>query len=233
MMRKKRRLQKLTAAVIIAGMCLGTVSGCSSGTESEEDAVTLKEQKEEQPSAQMSAEEAEASGNVAEQVQAPEMYQTQVSGELVTITADAELIIPDVPGIKLKKVTARTFTQEDYDAVSRVLLGGEKLWEIDYEAMQESHGMFREQIDERIEELEKKITQDGLDGDATYNSKGITLNQELEELKALREYAVSEKEAEERGLILEVPAVVSYDEALSESRENELYGFVTANGQDY
>ena len=233
MIRKKRRVQKLTAAVIAAGLCLGTVSGCSSGAESEEDAVTLKEQDGEQASMQMNEEEAEASGNVAEQVQAPEIYQAQVSSEAVTITADAAIVIPDVPGIKLKKVTARTFTQEDYDAVNRVLLGGEKLWEIDYEAMQESHGMFQAQIDERIEELEKKIAQDGVDGDAIYNSKGITLNQELEELKALREYAVSEKEAEERGLILEIPAVVTYNEALSGTGENELYGFVTVNGQDY
>ena len=126
MIRKNHKLQKLTAAVMIAGMCLGTVSGCSSGTESEEDAVTLKEQDVVQPSAQMSEEEAEASGNVAEQVQAPEIYQTQVSGDAVTITADAVVTIPDVPGIKLKKVAARTFTQEDYDAVNRVLLGGEK-----------------------------------------------------------------------------------------------------------
>ena len=233
MIRKNHKLQKLTAAVMIAGMCLGTVSGCSSGTESEEDAVTLKEQDVVQPSVQMSEEEAEASGNVAEQVQAPEIYQTQVSGDAVTITADAVVTIPDVPGIKLKKVAARTFTQEDYDAVNRVLLGGEKLWEIDYEAMQESQGMFREQIDERIEELEKKTMQDGVNGDAIYNSKGITLNQELEELKALREYAVSEKEAEERGLLLEIPAIVTYDEALSEAGENDLYGFVTVNGQNY
>ena len=121
MMRKNRKLQKLTAAVIVTGLCLGTVLGCSSGTESEEDAVTLKEQNGEQPPAQMSAEGAESSGNVAEQVQAPEIYQTQVSGETVTITADAALIIPDVPGIKLKKVTARTFTQEDYDAAPCLL----------------------------------------------------------------------------------------------------------------
>ena len=233
MIRKNRKLQKLTAAVIVAGMCLGTVLGCSGGVESEEDAVTLKEQGGEQASAQMSEEEAAVSGNVAEQVQAPEVYQTQVSGEAVTITADAALVIPDVPGIKLKRVTPRTFTQEDYDVISRVLLGGGKLWEIDYEAMQESQGMFREEIDERIEKLEKRITQEGVNDDATYNSKGNIWNQELEKLKELREYAVSKEEAEERGLILEVPAIVSNDEALSETGENELYGFVTVNGQDY
>lgn len=233
MIRKNRKLLKLTIAVIIAGICLGTVSGCGSGAVSGEDAVTLKEQNGEQPSVQMSAEEAETSGNVAKQVQAPEIYQAEVSGDAVTITADAALIIPDVPGIKLKKVTARTFTQEDYDAVNSALLGGGKLWNRDFEAMQGSQGMFREEIDERIEKLEKRIMQEGMDGDAAYNGKGIIWNQALEELKELREYAFSKKEAEERGLLLEIPAIVSYDKSLSETGENELYGFVTVNGQDY
>ncbi|MDE7133577.1 MAG: hypothetical protein K2O65_17595 [Lachnospiraceae bacterium] len=230
---KNRKLQKLTAVVIVAGMCLGTISGCGSGADSQEDAVTLKEQNGEQPPVQVSTEETAVSGNVAEQVQAPEIYQTQVTGDAVTITADAAVIIPDVPGIKLKKVTARTFTQEDYDAINRVLLGGGKLWERNLEAMQESQGMFREEIDERIAKLEKRIAQEGVNSDATYNSKGIIWNQELEKLKTLREYAVSKEEAEESGLIMEIPAIVSYDEALSETGENELYGLVTVNGQDY
>lgn len=233
MIRKNCKLQKLTALVIAAGMCLGTVSGCGSDAEFQEDAVTLKEQNGEQSPVQVSTEEAVVSGNVAEQVKAPKTYQTQVTGAAVTITADAELIIPDVPGIKLKKVTARTFTQEDYDAVNRVLLGGGKLWERDLEAMQQSQGMFREEIDERIEKLEKRITQEGVNDDATFNSKGNIWNQELEKLKTLREYAVSKEEAEEKGLILEIPPIVTYDEALSETGVNELYGLVTVNGQDY
>ena len=239
-MSEKKKLKKIAAPVLAAGLCLLTVSGCS-GAETQEEVITLKEQDDGQTSGQMAANGAPnevlngaaTSENVAEQVQAPEVYQAQVTGDAVSIKADAEVTIPDVPGIKLKKVTARTFTQEDYDAVNRVLLGGEKLWDIDYEAMKESHGMFREQIDKRIEELEKKITQDGLDGDATYNEKGITLNEQLKEYKSLREYAFSEKEAEERGLILEVPAIVSYDEALSENMENSLAGNVTVDGQDY
>lgn len=233
MMRKNHMLKKTAAAVLTVSICLGTVSGCGSGAESQEDAVSLKEQNGEQTTGQMTANGAATSENVVEQVQAPEIYQAKVTGDAVTITADAVIIIPDVPGIKLKKVTARTFTQEDYDAVNRVLLGSETLWDIDYEAMKESHGMFREQIDERIMELEKKIAQDGLDGDTTYNSKGITLNEQIEEYKSLREYAISEKEAEERGLILEIPAIVTYDEALSETNENSLFGNVTVDGQDY
>ena len=49
MMRKNRKLQKLTVAVIIAGMCLGTVSGCGRGAEFQEDAGRLKEQSGERP----------------------------------------------------------------------------------------------------------------------------------------------------------------------------------------
>ena len=233
MMRKNHMLKKMAAAVLAAGMCLGTVSGCGKDTEPQEEAVTLKEQDGEQTSEQMTANGAATSENVAEQVQAPEKYQAEVTGDAVTITIDAEVIVPDVPGIKLKKVTARTFTQEDYDAVNSVLLEGEKLWDRDFEAMQESHGFFKEELDERIAELEEKIAQDGLNGDATYNSKGITLNEQIEEYKSLGEYAVSEEEAVANGWIKEIPAIVTYDEALSETRENELYGFVTVDGQDY
>ena len=232
-MRKNHMLKKTAAAFLAAGMCLGTVSGCGKGAESQEDAVALKEQNGEQSSGQMTANGAATSENVAEQVQAPEIYQAKVNGDAVTITIDAVVTIPDVPGIKLKKVTARTFTQEDYDAVNSALLEGERLWDRDFEAMQECHGFFREELDERIAELEEKITQDGLDGDSTYNSKGITLNEQIEEYKSLREHAVSEEEAVANGWIKEIPAIVTYDEALSETRENELYGFVTVNGQDY
>ena len=109
MMRKNHKLQKLTILVIMTGLCLGTVSGCSSGADSQEDAVSLKDQNGEQLPAQVSTGETEVSGNVAEQVQAPEIYQTQVAGDAVTITADAALIIPDVQGIKLKKSNSAHF----------------------------------------------------------------------------------------------------------------------------
>lgn len=163
MMGRKRNFKKITS-VLAAGMCLLAISGCSDAVETQEELVTLKEQDGEQGTGQMTAEEAAVFGNVAEQVQAPEIYQAEVSGDAVSVTIDADISIPDVPGIRLKKVTARTFTQEDYDAVDRVLLGGGKLCD-----------------------------QDGK----------------------------------------EISAAVTYDEALSGARENELYGYVMAEGQGY
>lgn len=130
MMGRKRNFKKITS-VLAAGMCLLVVSGCSDAVETQEELVTLKEQDGGQGTGQMSAEEAAVFGNVAEHVQAPEIYQTEVSGDAVSVTIDADISIPDVPGIRLKKVTARTFTQEDYDAVDRVLLGGGKLCDQD------------------------------------------------------------------------------------------------------
>ncbi len=164
MMRKRCKLKKMAAVVLAAGMCLITVSGCSGDVETQEEVVTVKEQDEELIAGQMTPEEAAASGNVVEQVQSPEIYRTEVSGAAVRVKVDAVITIPDVPGIKLKKVTGRTFTQEDYDMVSRGLLGGGKLWNGDHE---------------------------------------------------------------------EIPAIVTYDEALSGTGENELYGYVTVNEQDY
>lgn len=122
---KKNEICKLKKAVaLMVGLCLLTLSGCSSA-EPQEEVVVIKKQDEELVSGQMMTEDEAASGNVAEQVQAPEIYQVELSSDVVTVKADAEVTIPDVQGIKLKKVTARTFTQEDYDAVNRVLLGGE------------------------------------------------------------------------------------------------------------
>ena len=116
-----------------------------------------------------------SAGAVAEQVQAPEVYRTEVSSDTVRLTAEAEVVIPDVAGIKTKKVIPRVFTQEDYDAVNRVLLDSGTLWE----------------------------------------------------------YQWNEALPPKEWPVVELPAIVSYDEALSEARENELYGNVTVDGQTY
>ena len=133
-MKKKHFLKKMAVTVLTAGMCVLTVSGCGSA-EPQEEVIVVKEQNDELMSEQTMEGDEIASGNVAEQVQAPEIYQMEISSDLVTVKADAVVTIPDVPGIKLKKVTARTFTQEDYDAVNRVLLGGGGSLDIDNEVL--------------------------------------------------------------------------------------------------
>lgn len=133
-MREICKLKKAAAVVLAAGLCISAVLGCGSA-ESQEEVVVVKKPDEELMSGQMMAGDEMASGNVAEQVQAPEIYRVELSSDVVTVKADAVVTIPDVLGIKLKKVTARTFTQEDYDAVNRVLLGGGETLDIDSEAL--------------------------------------------------------------------------------------------------
>lgn len=133
-MKKNHFLKKMAVTVLTAGMCVLAVPGCGSA-EPQEEVVVVKEQNDELMLGQTTAGDEIESGNVAGQVQAPEIYQMEISGDAVTVKADAVVTIPDVPGIKLKKVTARTFTQEDYDAVNRVLLGGEGAIDIDNEAL--------------------------------------------------------------------------------------------------
>ncbi|MBD5494114.1 MAG: hypothetical protein HDR12_06980 [Lachnospiraceae bacterium] len=133
-MRANHNLKKMAADILAAGLCVLAMSGCSSA-EPQEEVVVVKEQNEEFASGQTMTEEEAVSGNVAEQVQAPEFYQAELSSDVVTVKADAVVTIPDVPGIKLKKVTARTFTPEDYDVINRVLLGGEGSLNIDNEAL--------------------------------------------------------------------------------------------------
>ena len=105
-------------------------------------------------------------GNVASQVQAPERYQTELSVDGVHLMADAQMVIPDVSGIKTKTVMSRVFTQEDYDAVNRVLLGGSPLWERDYAAMEASNGFTVGELEERIAQLKAERDVNGVDGDA-------------------------------------------------------------------
>lgn len=74
---KKReifKLKKAVAAILAAGLCLLTVSGCSSA-ESQEEVVVVKKPNEELMSEQMMTEDEGESDNVAEQVQAPESNQ--------------------------------------------------------------------------------------------------------------------------------------------------------------
>lgn len=228
-MKNRKKAAALWAAACVSAVLSG---GCGNNAENGEQVVAPREQEAGQMTVVSDTRADTASGNVAGQVRAPERYQAQVSSDTVSLTADAAVIIPDVKGIKTKKVTARVFTQADYDAVNRALLGGEKLWERDYAMLRESHGFYKEELDEKIAKLELELA-NGVDADAPYGGKPVSLKQQIAELKALREKAPTEEEAVSRGAIKEVPAVVAYDAALSATGENELYGNATVNGQDY
>ncbi len=174
-MKITKKRESAVAMLIAAGISVTMLNGCGSDIQTQEEVVVSKEQENGQMTVVSDTRINASSGAVAEQVQAPEIYRAEASSDTVRLTAEAEVVIPDVPGIKTKKVTPRVFTQEDYDAVNRVLLGGGTLWERQFS------------------------------GELPY----------------------------EEWSVVELPAIVSYDEALSEARKNELYGNVTVNGQNY
>ena len=189
MIRKKRG--KASFYLTAMGICAVMFSGCGNSVQTEEKLVIPKtEEMEEQTGIEEGSVEPfgdgqngqvrEPADNVAAQVQAPEWYQMEIQDGNIVLRADAEVEIPDVPGIKTKKVEARFFAQEDYDTVNAVLLDGGKLWDRDYEAMSETQGFTVEELNKRIEMLEAEKA-NGVDGDAPYGDTDRTLNQRLEE----------------------------------------------------
>lgn len=68
----------------------------------------------------------------------------------------ARVVVPEADGFRLKTVTSRIFTQEDYDAVNRVLLQGGKLWDRVVDENDPAHGFTKSEIEERIRILKEE-----------------------------------------------------------------------------
>ncbi|MDE6881854.1 MAG: hypothetical protein K2P48_01925 [Lachnospiraceae bacterium] len=223
---KDSRKRGSVAAVAAAlGLCGCMLAGCGDALQTEEELVIPAKQTEEETGT--TGEQAAApAGSVAAQVQAPVRYQWEGTSDKVSVTADATVVVPDVEGIRTKKVTGRAFTQEDYDRVSQTLLGGSKLWERDIEAMA-GCGFTAEELENMAKQLEAE-KENGVKGDQPYAGKAETLD---EQIVYYRELA---KEAPREAVLRDVQAVVVYDASLPEGAEaNWLSGRATVDGRDY
>ena len=152
-MRKKREGRKQPVsklALLGSAMCALSLalSGCQNSAQTEEEIVIPKQENEEAKvppeGTEMEGEMQEVAagaveGAIAEQVQAPESYQWEGGDEVVSVKVDAPVILPEGEGFKTWKVSSRAFTQEDYDKVSAVLLGGAALWNRDEELMAKAY----------------------------------------------------------------------------------------------
>lgn len=67
---------------------------------------------------------AESEGSLADQVQAPERYQCDKDINGYHLMANARVIVPDVEGIKLKKIRSKRFGTDDMKALQEALFGG-------------------------------------------------------------------------------------------------------------
>ncbi|MDO5426182.1 MAG: DUF6034 family protein, partial [Eubacteriales bacterium] len=130
-----------------------------------------------------------AENSVREQVSAPEHVENEQVGAGVTLNADVE--VPEVSGIQMKKVQWRDITNEDLELYQEVLFEGEPLCvSTDLYSM----GLLtKEDIAQQIEELWKKY-EGSLDEDE--------ILQEIQDLDALYETAPDTLETEE--VLLEI-----------------------------
>lgn len=251
-MKKVKKSFALTAIGMAAALSL---SGCSDSMQTTEQLVTPKEvEQETEEDHQGSSQDTENSDTavsdnemtfgketgIADQVQAPERYQADFFNDAIHVHVDAKVVIPMTAGFKLYKVTGRPFTQEDYDAVSHVLLKDASLWERDYEALEASNGAIKSEIETRIALLEEEAAAKG--------EETLTKAKEKTYAELIAEWEEMLNAAPEEAPIVEVEAVVPHtdywisddvsekekDTLLQEVFEtNLLNGNATVDGEDY
>lgn len=114
-------------------------------------------------------------GNIAEQVQAPDAFELQFSDESgkIEVEVKARVVVPEADGFRLKTVTSRIFTQEDYDAVNRVLLQGGKLWDRVVDENDPAHGFTKSEIEERIRILKEEKESGGILCGSVWRREGL------------------------------------------------------------
>ena len=111
--------------VLAMALTVGLMAGCGAGEEPQ----VLGEKQEttafgESNSGQEDdgTDAAEKTGvSVKEQVQAPERYQSEMSGDNVALSADAPVLVPEVEQAALKRARAANFTEEEFRQVEKVL----------------------------------------------------------------------------------------------------------------
>ena len=231
-MSKKRWI----AAAAIMSMVLTVPIGCqgtSAGSESpsmgskdssQEDLVVPKNQESTVPA------QTAKGGNIAEQVQAPDAFELQFSDESgkIEVEVKARVVVPEADGFRLKTVTSRIFTQEDYDAVNRVLLQGGKLWDRVVDENDPAHGFTKSEIEERIRILKEEKES----GESYVDQYGDGKDYD----KKIAEFEAMLEAAPETARIKEIEPKVRFDSKAEENGDpdnNMLMGYVTMDGKDY
>ena len=228
--------KRWVAAAAIMSMVLTVPIGCqgtSAGSEnpsagskdsSQEDLVVPKNQESTVPA------QTAKGGNIAEQVQAPDAFELQFSDESgkIEVEVKARVVVPEADGFRLKTVTSRIFTQEDYDAVNQVLLQGGKLWDRVVDENDPAHGFTKSEIEERIRILKEEKES----GESYVDQYGDGKDYD----KKIAEFEAMLEAAPETARIKEIEPKVRFDSKAEENGDpdnNMLMGYVTMDGKDY
>ena len=219
---KRKVLSILSCCVAVS------ITGCGDSMTTQEQIVTPKETMVSDSTVVEDTSTAiTVTNGIREQVQAPEHYTCDISEGNITVMADADFVIPEAEGFKSYKVTPRIFNQEDYDVVSQALLDGVPLWSRDYEAMAESHGFIKAELEERIAELKEEKAS----GFTKYlDGKPMDYDARIAEFEELL------KHAPEEPIIYDVAPVVPDSESVGgnpKGGKGYLNASATVRGEDY
>lgn len=172
-----RKLLSLGCFVFAAAVsaALGGLTGCGETT----DTVIVRYKEQDSEARMVEAGEYE---DIRSQVDAPQKYQTTLHDQdnMMFVNVDANIQVPDAEGIRLKKVEARPFVQEDYDAVHKAVMENADTWTGGYS--EDGHtAVTRDEFVAKLKDLE--IVMEKLEkGDAQMLSK-YSIDSVKEQLK--------------------------------------------------
>ena len=223
-----RHKSKINFLSILSCCVAVALSGCGDSMTTQEQIVTPKETiVSDSTVIEDTSTAIPVTNGIREQVQVPEHYTCDISEGNITVMADADFLIPEAEGFKSYKVTPRIFNQEDYDIVSQALLDGAPLWSRDYEAMAESHGFIKAELEERIAELKEEKAS----GFTKYlDGKPMDYDARIAEFEELM------KHAPEEPIIYDVAPVVPDSESVGgnpKGGKGYLNASATVRGEDY
>lgn len=178
-------------------------------------------------------------GNVPEQVQAPKTCPLALTAEdgSVTIEGEAKVTVPEVDGIRLKKVETRIFNQADMDNLQKNLMQGNSLKQRIYTEEQQKKNIrwTKSEIEEIIRKQEAQSKERYLEAE-TYGWDASYMEDNLEwwyeQLDTAPE-SFPEKEVSTKVLYDKYAAEKFFSDQGNIGNSNTIWGSTAVDGQVY
>lgn len=208
---------------IFTGMLLAAVltAGCGAGRFTNEEVVVARS-----PETENEQMEVKMEGSLQEQLLAPARWRESFAADGIEALVDADVVVPDADGIRLWKMEGRTFAQQDYEAMNRVILKGDGniIYVRNRTNETGEQELSKEEIAEQIEALQEKMSS-GEAGSRISGEQAYSYEEAMKELEARLEQAPDKFIAYDSGKLF------SKEEGdFAECREK---GYMTASGREY
>lgn len=180
-----------------------------------------------------------AVGNVPEQVQAPKTCPLALAAEdgSVTIDGEAKVTVPEVDGIRLKKVETRIFNQADMDNLQENLMQGNSLKQRIYTEEQQEKNIrwTKSEIEEIIRKKEAQSEERYLEAEA-YGMDASYIKEDMEWWYEQLDTAPEnfpEKEVSTKVLYDKYAAEKFFSDQGNIGNSNTIWGSTAVDGQVY